>query len=60
MPKEPRSSLPNLVGTRVLRLNPLIIGLSLGFISGAALMLATIGAAAQGRIGDRSAPGTAQ
>ena len=42
MSKKTRSSLPNLVRTRVLRLNPMIIGLTFGLIGGAALMLATI------------------
>jgi len=42
MPEETPSSLPNLVRTRVLRLNPMITGLTFGFISGTALMLATV------------------
>jgi hypothetical protein len=42
MPEETPSSLPSLVRTRVLRLNPMIIGLTFGFICGAALMLVTI------------------
>lgn len=42
MSKQTPSTLPNLVRTRVLRLSPMIVGLSFGFISGAGLMLATI------------------
>ncbi len=34
--------MPSLVRTRVLRVDPMVLGLTVGLISGAALMLATI------------------